>query len=475
MAQTEPPRFVWTCPECERRVPNQVTQCRCGYVRQQEESAAPKPAAADSAAGPASPARGWLWPALAGALAVTLLVVAGLRWQSGTAPEPPAPAQPIAQALPAEASAPAPAPEAAAATPEPLPVEVPMVPSAAPAVAPASTAPLALEDVIESVLPAVVVVETPRGTGSGFFVNDVSVLTSAHVVADQSLVTLRLGSGETVAARVAAVDRNADLALLRTPEPTVPRRALPLGSAGSTKVGQQVFVVGSPLGTFSNTVTRGIVSALRNLGGVSFIQTDAAINPGNSGGPVMNEAGEVIAVATAKARGGESLGFAVAIDYAEPLLAGRAPTRSTTPAARATDPAPSAPGPPAVATAPPSEAELRRQQGTEAYERNMKTLADGSDKVDAEWNKYASACAKPGRAAGSPDRPWFPLLTDSTSVANDVDQMCRALVDNLRTYVQQIADGMRQSNDWARRAGVYPGVQRQIRRKYRMGWDGWDR
>ena len=105
----------------------------------------------------------------------------------------------------------------------------------------------------------------------------------------------------------------------------------------------------------------------------------------------------------------------------------------------------------------------------------MKTLADASDKVDAEWNKYAKVCARTGRTAGSPDRPWFPLLTDPTSVFNDADPMCRALVDNLRSYIQQIADGMRQSNDWARRAGVYPGVQRDLRRRYRMSWDAWDR
>ena len=285
MAQTEPTRFVWMCPQCERRVPNQVTQCRCGYVRQEEASTAPP--AAEAATDLARPARRRLWPALAASLAIALLGVVGLRWQSGIAPGPKTAAQAVALAPALEVPAPRPAPDASATVPAPPPVapSVEAEAGAIPVPVPAPAAPIALEDVIERVLPAVVVVETSRGTGSGFFVNDVSVLTSAHVVADQSLVSLRLGTGETVAARVAGIDTDADLALLRTPQPNVPRQVLPLGSAGSTKVGQQVFVVGSPLGTFSNTVTRGIVSAMRTLGGVSFIQTDAAINPGNSGGP----------------------------------------------------------------------------------------------------------------------------------------------------------------------------------------------
>ena len=469
MAETEPPRFVWTCPQCERRVPNQVTQCLCGFVRPAEVPAAPPPPAADSAAGPALPARAWLWPALTVGLAVALLAVVVFRRQPLPASQPAPSIQQVAPAPTAAdaiATAPAPEPVAPAATAPPVETSTPEdVPAA-----PAPAAPLAFEDVIARALPAVVVVETSRGTGSGFFVSDVSVLTSAHVVVDQSLVTLRLGSGETIAARVAGIDTEADLALLRTPQSNVPRQALPLGTSATTKVGQQVFVVGSPLGTFSNTVTRGIVSAMRSLGGVSYIQTDAAINPGNSGGPVMNEAGEVIGVATARARGAESLGFAVAIDYAAPLIAGRSPARRSTPATGTAQPPP-----PAVAEVPPSEAELRRLQGTEAFEKNMKTLSDAADKVDAQWNKYARVCAKPGRIRGEPDRPWFPLLTEPASVVNDTDPLCRSLVENLSSYIQQIADGMRQSSDWARRAGVYPGVQRDLRRKYRMNWDAWER
>ena len=79
--------------------------------------------------------------------------------------------------------------------------------------------------------------------------------------------------------------------------------------------------MGSPLG-LANTVTRGIVSAVRRTDsdfksvateGVTLIQTDASINPGNSGGPLLNENGEVIGINTFAKTSSEGLNFAVSI------------------------------------------------------------------------------------------------------------------------------------------------------------------
>ena len=76
---------------------------------------------------------------------------------------------------------------------------------------------------------------------------------------------------------------------------------LRLGSASGVRVGQEVIAIGSALGVLSNTVTRGIVSAVRRAGDVTLLQTDAAINPGNSGGPLIDRSGQVIGINTMKA------------------------------------------------------------------------------------------------------------------------------------------------------------------------------
>jgi S1-C subfamily serine protease len=91
-------------------------------------------------------------------------------------------------------------------------------------------------------------------------------------------------------------------------------------------VGQLAIAIGSPLGTYTNSVTSGIVSALGRqitIGNTSLnnlIQTDASINPGNSGGPLVDGKGTVIGIDTATASGAQGIGFAIPIDIAKPLL-----------------------------------------------------------------------------------------------------------------------------------------------------------
>ncbi len=100
------------------------------------------------------------------------------------------------------------------------------------------------------------------------------------------------------------------------------------GDSSKVKVGQLAIAIGSPLGTYTNTVTAGIVSALGRTitvdGGTvvrNLIQTDAAINPGNSGGALLDAGGNVIAINTAVASGAEGLGFAIPVNVAKPIMA----------------------------------------------------------------------------------------------------------------------------------------------------------
>jgi putative serine protease PepD len=111
-------------------------------------------------------------------------------------------------------------------------------------------------------------------------------------------------------ARIVAVDKNHDVAHLQT---TSKFTGLTTARA-PVKAGQQIVVVGSPLG-LEDTVTTGVVSAFREIDEYAgqVIQFDASINPGNSGGPVINSAKQVVGIASAKARDAEGIGLAVPI------------------------------------------------------------------------------------------------------------------------------------------------------------------
>ena len=103
------------------------------------------------------------------------------------------------------------------------------------------------------------------------------------------------------------------------------------GDSESLTVGEQIVVVGNPLGELGGTVTTGIVSASdREIKiddtKMTLLQTDAAVNPGNSGGGMFNFKGELVGIVNAKSSGTgiEGLGFAIpsndAKDVVEQLL-----------------------------------------------------------------------------------------------------------------------------------------------------------
>ena len=105
------------------------------------------------------------------------------------------------------------------------------------------------------------------------------------------------------------------------PERKLSIKPLPIYYASYPTAGEDVVALGSPAG-LTNTVTRGIISAVRRAGSsfntvatesATLLQTDAAINPGNSGGTLLNANGEVIGINTFKKTKSEGLNFAVSI------------------------------------------------------------------------------------------------------------------------------------------------------------------
>jgi hypothetical protein len=92
-----------------------------------------------------------------------------------------------------------------------------------------------------------------------------------------------------------------------------------LGTSQNLGVGQRVIAVGSPQG-LENTVSDGILSAIREYDSVRYLQITAPISPGSSGGPVLDSNGHMIGVASFQFEKGQNLDFAVPAEYVQPLL-----------------------------------------------------------------------------------------------------------------------------------------------------------
>jgi len=92
-----------------------------------------------------------------------------------------------------------------------------------------------------------------------------------------------------------------------------------LGSSQDLAVGEKVIVIGSPQG-LEDTVSDGILSAIREYDKVRYLQITAPISPGSSGGPVLDASGRVIGIATFQFVKGQNLNFAVAVEHLRPLL-----------------------------------------------------------------------------------------------------------------------------------------------------------
>ncbi|MFC1987999.1 S1C family serine protease [Chloroflexota bacterium] len=199
-----------------------------------------------------------------------------------------------------------------------------------------------IADVVAKVKPSVVAINikvtgydifnrpsTQEGAGSGWIIReDGIIVTNNHVVDGANDITVTLDDGRTFSADLNTVhtDTLTDLAIFKIDAENLP--AAIVGDSTKLSVGSFVVAIGNSLGQ-GIRATMGIVSSK----GVSMtvdqgqtlynlIETDAAINPGNSGGPLVNMAGEVIGITSAKiaATGVEGMGYAIPVQEAAPII-----------------------------------------------------------------------------------------------------------------------------------------------------------
>jgi S1-C subfamily serine protease len=434
----------WNCPACNRRVPARFEDCRCGFRRQAAPPfvASPAETAETSRSGPSASLLLILGAAIG--IGVAVFVV---RSRSE---------QPVATT-----SAPVVITRTQTMQAKLDTASEPPPPDAPPASDPQQKS---IEAIVSESLPAVASIDTGTARGSGFFVKPDLVVTNNHVVEGQNSVQLQAGSAKYTA-RVMTTSPGVDLALLQVYGANPNQATLKLGSTSDARAGEEVIAIGYALGTLSNTVTRGIVSAVRQSGTVTLIQTDAAINPGNSGGPLLNRNGDVIGINSMgmSKQVSEGLGFAISVDHVRDLLAGHTTaSTATTPLAQLTQSMTGA-----------SDADQQRAGAQARLEQTFAAAAQYAAQLDGDWDRGARTCVSGVPGVG--DRPWFAAWEPGAvrlAVNNGYD--CNGWLGSFTNSANQFRAALMKATDGARSAGVYPGVIRDLRHKYRLDWRGWD-
>jgi Flp pilus assembly protein TadD len=154
--------------------------------------------------------------------------------------------------------------------------------------------------------------------GSGVIIDaDGLIATNLHVVEDAARIRFRLSSGPVKEAVLLHKHSEHDLAILYTNERNLP--AARLGDSDKIEVGQDVVAIGNPKG-LENTISPGIISGIRTLRGLRFLQTTAPISGGSSGGPLLNLKGEVIGLTVFTVRDSQNLNFAIPVNEVRAAL-----------------------------------------------------------------------------------------------------------------------------------------------------------
>lgn len=160
------------------------------------------------------------------------------------------------------------------------------------------------------------------GAGSGVIISDSGhILTNYHVVEGAESITVTLPDGREEKVVWIMGDEVTDIAVIKINAQT--ENAAVIGGSASLVAGQQVMVVGNPLGDLGGSVSGGIISAVDRhvtIEGkeMNLIQLDAAVNPGNSGGGLFDMRGALVGIVNAKsvAEDVEGIGFAIPVDTA---------------------------------------------------------------------------------------------------------------------------------------------------------------
>jgi hypothetical protein len=177
------------------------------------------------------------------------------------------------------------------------------------------------EQVFQRASPSVLVIHVsdisgqPVAMGSGIVSGPGAVITNCHVAqAGPQLKASHLGKSFAASLQYADTDR--DLCQLSVPDLHAP--SVSVADSKNLMVGQRVYAVGAPEG-LELTLSEGLISAIRSVGALRYIQTTASISHGSSGGGLFDAQGRLIGITTFYVSAGQNLNFALPADWIKGL------------------------------------------------------------------------------------------------------------------------------------------------------------
>ena len=229
-----------------------------------------------------------------------------------------------------------------------------------------------------------------------------------------------------------------------------------------------MIVIGSALGTLQNSVSRGIVSGLRNSGGVTLVQIRRGRQSRQQRRADARSQRRVVGIRPSGYKGQQGLNFAVAIDHARDILEGRQ-TNLGSGQAGLSNLAPMVPG-----GEQRPEADRRQQQGEQEFaaanQRRRNRRRPARRRVDSS----SAPAVTSRRSAAAYDREWFAVFAPG-AIPGDAASGCIGYYQEMTAEMNKFRAFMRQTVESARRAGVLPGIARDTLRSKRLNSDAWDR
>jgi tetratricopeptide (TPR) repeat protein len=163
-------------------------------------------------------------------------------------------------------------------------------------------------------------------SGTGFFIDQNTIITCYHVVDNIHKIDIRNITGQQFTVdSIIASNKQTDLIKFKVKEKSSTWLKL---ANKLPEVGQTVYLISNPNG-FDFSISNGLISSIRNIDETQVIQTNASASPGSSGGPLIDVKGNVLGVISYVKYAGQNLNFAATSLNAINLINDRTITKLT--------------------------------------------------------------------------------------------------------------------------------------------------